>query len=262
MVLESNRDLVLRRLTEALSRDRTRHQVSEVTSLGLVQMTRKRLGTGLLEAFSTTCTTCGGRGIIVHSSPVEVTSDDGGKSENTGSKRSRRSKKKAEPVEQKPAHNPAEHPMFRAMAAHTHDEDGEVIDVEAVVVADEASSDTSADAQSTGQDAQSAGESAQSAGQDAQSAGESAQSAGESAQSTNGVEAPKRRRRAVRRAASPTGAAEPVVLADDAPTSAPLTTFGPVSSAPTTVAVRRRPRRRTAGRPAGPPVEDLSLIHI
>ena len=93
MVLESNRDLVLRRLTEALSRDRTRHQVSEVTSLGLVQMTRKRLGTGLLEAFSTTCTTCGGRGIIVHSSPVEVTSDDGEKSENTGSKRSRRSKK-------------------------------------------------------------------------------------------------------------------------------------------------------------------------
>ncbi|WP_431818662.1 Rne/Rng family ribonuclease [Gordonia jacobaea] len=277
MVLESNRDLVLRRLTEALSRDRTRHQVSEVTSLGLVQMTRKRLGTGLLEAFSTTCTTCGGRGIIVHSSPVEVTSDDGGKSENTGSKRSRRSKKKAEPVEQKPAHNPAEHPMFRAMAAHTHDEDGEVIDVEAVVVDDESSSDTTADAQSAGQDAQSAGESAQSAGQDAQSAGqdaqsagqdaqsagesaqsagESAQSTGESAQSTNGVEAPKRRRRAVRRAASPTGAAEPVVLADDAPTSAPLTTFGPVSSAPTTVAVRRRPRRRTAGRPAGPPVED------
>ena len=58
MVLESNRDLVLRRLTEALARDRTRHQVSEVTSLGLVQLTRKRLGTGLVEAFSTTCTHC------------------------------------------------------------------------------------------------------------------------------------------------------------------------------------------------------------
>ena len=51
MVLESNRDLVLRRLTEALARDRTRHQVSEVTSLGLVQLTRKKLGTGLIEAF-------------------------------------------------------------------------------------------------------------------------------------------------------------------------------------------------------------------
>ncbi|EUA33217.1 ribonuclease E/G family protein [Mycobacterium xenopi 4042] len=61
MVLESNRDLVLRRLTEALARDRTRHQVSEVTSLGLVQLTRKRLGTGLIEAFSTPCPNCGGR---------------------------------------------------------------------------------------------------------------------------------------------------------------------------------------------------------
>ena len=51
MVLESNRDLVLRRLTEALARDRTRHQVSEVTSLGLVQLTRKRLaGTGASRA--------------------------------------------------------------------------------------------------------------------------------------------------------------------------------------------------------------------
>ncbi|MBX9638848.1 MAG: Rne/Rng family ribonuclease, partial [Mycobacteriaceae bacterium] len=66
MVLESNRDLVLRRLTEALGRDRTRHQVSEVTSLGLVQLTRKRLGTGLVEAFSTTCTHCSGRGIVLH----------------------------------------------------------------------------------------------------------------------------------------------------------------------------------------------------
>jgi ribonuclease E len=65
MVLESNRDLVLRRLTECLGRDRTRHQVAEVTSLGLVQMTRKRVGTGLLEAFSATCEHCRGRGVIV-----------------------------------------------------------------------------------------------------------------------------------------------------------------------------------------------------
>ncbi|MBC6449699.1 translation initiation factor IF-2 N-terminal domain-containing protein [Actinokineospora xionganensis] len=65
MVLESNRDLVLRRLTECLGRDRTRHQVAEVTSLGLVQMTRKRVGTGLLEAFSNTCEHCKGRGVVV-----------------------------------------------------------------------------------------------------------------------------------------------------------------------------------------------------
>lgn len=70
MVLESNRDLVLRRLTECLGRDRTRHQVAEVTSLGLVQMTRKRVGTGLLEAFGTTCEHCKGRGVLVATEPV------------------------------------------------------------------------------------------------------------------------------------------------------------------------------------------------
>lgn len=70
MVLESNRDLVLRRLVECLSRDRTKHQVAEVTSLGLVQMTRKKLGLGLLETFSEPCEVCAGRGIIVHHDPV------------------------------------------------------------------------------------------------------------------------------------------------------------------------------------------------
>ncbi|HEX4191340.1 MAG TPA: Rne/Rng family ribonuclease [Marmoricola sp.] len=71
MVLESNRDLVLRRLVECLGRDRTRHQVAEVTSLGLVQMTRKRIGSGLIETFSEDCDHCKGRGIIVHEHPVE-----------------------------------------------------------------------------------------------------------------------------------------------------------------------------------------------
>jgi len=70
MVLESNRDLVLRRLVECLSRDRTKHQVAEVTSLGLVQMTRKKIGLGLLETFSEPCETCAGRGLIVHHDPV------------------------------------------------------------------------------------------------------------------------------------------------------------------------------------------------
>ncbi len=69
MVLESNRDLVLRRLVECLGRDRTKHQVAEVTSLGLVQMTRKRIGQGLIEAFSTTCESCGGRGMHVSLHP-------------------------------------------------------------------------------------------------------------------------------------------------------------------------------------------------
>jgi ribonuclease E len=76
MVLESNRDLVLRRLVECLGRDRTRHQVAEVTSLGLVQMTRKRIGTGLLESFSHECEACKGRGVVVTAEPVEPKKDE------------------------------------------------------------------------------------------------------------------------------------------------------------------------------------------
>ncbi|TDC08226.1 Rne/Rng family ribonuclease, partial [Actinomadura bangladeshensis] len=91
MVLESNRDLVLRRLVECLSRDRTKHQVAEVTSLGLVQMTRKRVGQGLLEAFSETCESCNGRGIHVHLSPVEPKPDKA-----AGKESGRRRKRKGE----------------------------------------------------------------------------------------------------------------------------------------------------------------------
>ncbi|MCU0301670.1 MAG: Rne/Rng family ribonuclease [Candidatus Nanopelagicales bacterium] len=78
MVLESNRDLVLRRLVECLGRDRTKHQVAEVTSLGLVQMTRKRIGQGLLEVFSTPCEQCGGRGHLVQTEPVGDVEEPGG----------------------------------------------------------------------------------------------------------------------------------------------------------------------------------------
>lgn len=81
MVLESNRELVLRRLTECLGRDRTKHQVTEITSLGLVQMTRKRIGAGLLEAFSETCECCKGRGLILHTEPVPEKPRAGGSGE-------------------------------------------------------------------------------------------------------------------------------------------------------------------------------------
>ena len=153
MVLESNRDLVLRRLTEALARDRTRHQVSEVTSLGLVQLTRKRLGTGLIEAFSTTCPHCSGRGIVLHADPVDSSPTIGRKSE-SGGRRGRRSKKgKAEEpaVATVPAHAPGEHPMFKAMAAANggHHDDDEMApgDDTEDVAADQHDGDAEADAQ-------------------------------------------------------------------------------------------------------------------
>jgi len=93
MVLESNRELVIRRLLECLGRDRTKHQVAEVTSLGLVQMTRKRVGSGLLEVFSEPCPHCGGRGIIVHPEPVDKPASEGnGGGRNGGGRGSRRSR--------------------------------------------------------------------------------------------------------------------------------------------------------------------------
>ena len=71
MVLPSNRELLLRRLVECLGRDRTRHQVAEVTSLGLVQMTRKRIGTGLAEAFTEECEHCHGQGYLKFEEPTD-----------------------------------------------------------------------------------------------------------------------------------------------------------------------------------------------
>ena len=88
MVLESNRELVLRRLTECLGRDRTKHQVTEITSLGLVQMTRKRVGQGLLEAFSESCEHCKGRGVIIHMDSVDKPPKESkGKSEDKGGRK-------------------------------------------------------------------------------------------------------------------------------------------------------------------------------
>ncbi|SIO89678.1 Rne/Rng family ribonuclease [Nocardiopsis sp. JB363] len=93
MVLESNRDLVLRRMLECLSRDRTKHQVAEVTSLGLVQMTRKRVGQGLLEAFSHNCDHCNGRGLVLSSEPVENKGGGNGGGNGNGNGNGRKKKK-------------------------------------------------------------------------------------------------------------------------------------------------------------------------
>ncbi|MEO0313323.1 MAG: hypothetical protein RL140_553 [Actinomycetota bacterium] len=105
MVLESNRDLVQRRLMECLSRDRTKHQVAEVTSLGLVQMTRKKLGIGLLETFSEPCDICAGRGVIVHHEP-HMRAKSPSQSENSGEgqqKSSKGKKNKNQPPKQEVA---------------------------------------------------------------------------------------------------------------------------------------------------------------
>ena len=111
MVLPENQDLVLRRLKEALGRDRTRHEVSEVTSLGLVQMTRKRLGTGLLETFSTTCEACNGRGLIIHVDPVDHEQEQ----QQQGRRRGRRN--------QPPGKHPAAEAMHRTDAKDERAED-------------------------------------------------------------------------------------------------------------------------------------------
>ncbi|MFL0579249.1 Rne/Rng family ribonuclease [Dietzia sp. 179-F 9C3 NHS] len=128
MVLESNRDLVLRRLTEALGRDRTRHQVSEVTSLGLVQLTRKKLGTGLVEAFSTPCEHCQGRGLIVHADPIHTESHN---ADEPGSRRGRRrggrssggGQSESQPALRKGGPAPSAHPAALAMQRNGDDDE-------------------------------------------------------------------------------------------------------------------------------------------
>lgn len=118
MVLPENQDLVLRRLKEALGRDRTRHQVSEVTSLGLVQMTRKRVGTGLIETFSTECEACNGRGIIIHEYPVDEEPDEDSKPQRRGRKEHRA-----------PHRDPKQHPA--AVRMHRHDDEENTAGVDA-----------------------------------------------------------------------------------------------------------------------------------
>jgi len=64
MEIRQNRDDVVRAFRDALSRDKTRTQVFDISDLGLVEMTRKRVSEGLVESFSSTCPTCQGRGIV------------------------------------------------------------------------------------------------------------------------------------------------------------------------------------------------------
>ncbi|WP_150242943.1 Rne/Rng family ribonuclease [Nocardiopsis quinghaiensis] len=124
MVLEANRDLVLRRMLECLSRDRTKHQVAEVTSLGLVQMTRKRVGQGLLEAFSHSCEHCNGRGLVLTSDPAE--GRDGGSGGGNGGRKKKKGKGESDKdAKAEKAEEPADKPE---QAADTRAEEPERVD--------------------------------------------------------------------------------------------------------------------------------------
>ena len=138
MILPENQDLVLRRLKEALGRDRTRHQVSEVTSLGLVQMTRKRLGTGLLETFSQPCECCEGRGLILLDDPVEQmpVSEQGSRPQHTMARK--------RPV--------GEHPAAKAMHSHSAPmTDGDIDQLAGAVVMEDEAPDSQDEPQRTRQ---------------------------------------------------------------------------------------------------------------
>ncbi|MGW4580932.1 translation initiation factor IF-2 N-terminal domain-containing protein [Rhodococcus aetherivorans] len=282
MVLESNRDLVLRRLTEALGRDRTRHQVSEVTSLGLVQMTRKRLGTGLVEAFSTTCEHCHGRGIVVHSEPVEAgAAEDGGRPARaeSGSRRRRGRDRGAQPeaatIETAaPAPVPEvatvdatvkrAHPVALAMAAHhgNHDENPAESGAEQAQAAPAQPAETREAQPAETREAEPA-ETREAEPAETRKAGPADTREARPAEAPEAEKpAARRRRRVSRAAAAPTGDGTGAGTVFVVPTPAPAPEPAAVAAAPVPdgenaepVVVRRPRRRRAAGRPAGPPVE-------
>ncbi|WP_166139976.1 Rne/Rng family ribonuclease [Nocardioides ochotonae] len=242
MVLESNRDLVLRRLVECLGRDRTRHQVAEVTSLGLVQMTRKRIGTGLVEAFSENCEHCHGRGVVIQDQPVEPRKGGGdddsrgrggrkrsGKGrggEDSGDQGSRQSDKSATP-------QPAPTPKDVAAMARPENAEAAAVEVESAAPAAPAAEATDAGTEAT---------------QDAPAAAEKAPQ----------VTQRQRRERRPRRetAPAPEQVTEPVAEAPQPVVEAPQPTETPAPQAPAepqAPKVVTRTRRRTATRPAGSP---------
>ncbi|MGZ5401154.1 MAG: ribonuclease E/G, partial [Nocardioides sp.] len=252
MVLESNRDLVLRRLVECLGRDRTRHQVAEVTSLGLVQMTRKRIGTGLVEAFSENCEHCNGRGVVISDLPVEPKRDQDAK---RGARRTRGGRGGGEDSGQADGQNTpvaGKSPSPKDVAAMARtprpDETDEVVEALAVEEA------TTVEEAITVEEAV-AVESPEEQSAQEQPSEEQAQPAEKPVVKTTTRRSRSRRTPATEPAApSAEPAAEqprviderPVVAAEPAPTPEPT----PEPVAPKVVT---RTRGRSANRPAGPP---------
>ncbi|WP_028636264.1 ribonuclease E/G [Nocardioides sp. URHA0032] len=278
MVLESNRDLVLRRMVECLGRDRTRHQVAEVTSLGLVQMTRKRIGTGLLEAFSETCEHCQGRGVIVHEHPVEPRrGDDESRRPSSGGRRGRRGRGEGEQQsQQKDA--PKAAPSPKDVAAMAKPENGdhapfdepfdEPFEQPVAEPVDEPAQQPAAEPEkpqvSTRSRRRSASRPAGEPEADAEPAEEPAEEPVEQPveQPPAEPEKPQVSTRSRRRSASrPAGEPEAVVATPEpvvAPVVEPVIEDAPeeVPAAPEPPKVVTRTRRRAASRPAGPPVRE------
>ncbi|HEY0495980.1 MAG TPA: translation initiation factor IF-2 N-terminal domain-containing protein [Kutzneria sp.] len=238
MVLESNRDLVLRRLTECLGRDRTRHQVAEVTSLGLVQMTRKRVGTGLLEAFSTTCEHCRGRGVVVTTEPMTHNHGNGGGNGNNGNGQQQQAQS-----DNKQDNKPAEKPgRKRNRNRHRGDEQpaAEVAPAEVVEAAPaeaDAAASTAPDGEALVAPAEPVATAEPAAAEEAAPAVAAASVTGQAAVSVP-YEVPEQ----------PTAAAANGHHAAAEPVAEPA----PVASA------TRRRVRRAASRPAGPPASTVT----
>ncbi|MEO6502439.1 MAG: Rne/Rng family ribonuclease [Jatrophihabitantaceae bacterium] len=287
MVLESNRDLVLRRLTECLGRDRTKHQVAEVTSLGLVQMTRKRVGEGLLEAFSEPCSTCNGRGVVVHLDAMERKAGSNGSSASTAAvaadedrpSRGRRSRKAKAEQPAIPQPDPAE------IAAEAEKRRAAANAVAAIAAATAHHEDVAVSRAADGEPAQRAGAAAEpmSAEPVATTAPAGVAEAAGTAEPASVAEpaartAP-RRRRGTSATRSPATAEREATQPDAQPSAAPPVTPQPSTAPPVTAqsstaqpvsrqssatqpdtaqssaAPPARPRRRrAASRPAGPPV--------
>lgn len=255
MVLESNRDLVLRRLLECLGRDRTKHQVAEVTSLGLVQMTRKRVGQGLLESFSETCVHCNGRGVIVH---MEQPTSVGG-----GGKRKRRGR--GGDGTGQDVHDTHEHD-------HEHDVADDEVETEAEVAAEVATPVPFAEPEfRPDEDLYSSAAEAEAA---ATRGGRSRRRTSRRASAPAGAPRGERQSREVREEAEPAAVAqaEPVAVEDpvveapvvqETPASAPVVEAPVVDDAAPKGRTRRRATRKAtapAGSPAGS--EEAAVVTV
>ncbi|KGN36149.1 Rne/Rng family ribonuclease [Knoellia subterranea] len=256
MVLESNRDLVVRRLLECLGRDRTKHQVAEVTSLGLVQMTRKRVGSGLIEVFSEPCSHCDGRGIIVQSEPIDRSGGNHDHGQHSGSGndkgaaqsgrgRSRRGKAadQSQPAAKDESRSDAPPAPTGPTAAQ-------------IAAAAHAAAIKSMSGESSDDDVAELARATEAAEADVE-AGQVTEAAEADAEAVQVIEAAEGEAEAVQVTDAPEVAEKPVVIAEVGPSAdAPADEVRPVVAEPTPLdepVVRPRRKRGRVVAPAGPP---------